>query len=110
MEKTIWLVYDLGVTGDYSGLYTWLDDLDAKEIGNNAAVLTYTYQRNLIDEIKNDLVSKVSFGSNDRIYLIHKVEENGSSKVAGEFIIGNRKAAPWVGYGENVLNFADVDE
>lgn len=110
MEKTIWLVYDLGVTGDYSGLYTWLDDLNAKEIGNNAAVLTYQYKTKLLEELKSDLISQISFNENDRIYLIHKVDDNGTSKVAGEFIIGNRKAAPWVGFGKNVLNLADVDE
>ncbi|MDR0845353.1 MAG: hypothetical protein LBN71_09030 [Tannerella sp.] len=26
MEKAIWLNYDLGVGGDFQGLYSWLDD------------------------------------------------------------------------------------
>ena len=34
---TFWLSYDLGVGGDYPGLYQWLDDHQAVVCGNNMA-------------------------------------------------------------------------
>ena len=32
--STIWISYDLGVRGDYEGLYAWLDSHGAKECGD----------------------------------------------------------------------------
>jgi hypothetical protein len=38
MKKiAIWFTYDLGVGGDFQGLYSWLDDREAIECGNNNA-------------------------------------------------------------------------
>lgn len=33
MEVRVWLGYDLGVKGDYPGMYAFLDDHDAIECG-----------------------------------------------------------------------------
>jgi hypothetical protein len=30
MKKAVWISFDLGVQGDYEGLYGWLDRLDAQ--------------------------------------------------------------------------------
>ncbi len=46
MKKTIWLSYDLGVKGDYEGLYAWLDDHGAIECGESVAFFNF--------EIKNE--------------------------------------------------------
>ena len=43
MHTVMWMSYDLGVKGDYEGLYAWLDDHDAKECGNSVAFLRYEY-------------------------------------------------------------------
>ena len=43
MNKALWLSYDLGVKGDYEGLYAWLDDHNAEECGNSVAFLHYEY-------------------------------------------------------------------
>jgi len=43
MHTAMWMSYDLGVKGDYEGLYAWLDDHDAKECGNSVAFLRYEY-------------------------------------------------------------------
>ena len=44
MESFVWMSYDLGVSGDYEGLYAWLDDHNAKECGNSVAwVFSFSY-------------------------------------------------------------------
>ena len=43
MKQAIWLSYDLGVRGDYEGLYAWLDKHQAKECGDNIAYFVYGY-------------------------------------------------------------------
>ena len=98
MNKTIWLSYDLGVKGDYSSLYSWLDNHNAVECGDNVAVFKYDApdEESLPDKLKNDLASNVTFGKSDRIYIIWK-NKQGLNK--GRFIVGKRKASPWQGYG-----------
>jgi hypothetical protein len=39
MHTVMWMSYDLGVKGDYEGLYAWLDDHEAKECGNSVAAI-----------------------------------------------------------------------
>ncbi|MGA1839470.1 MAG: hypothetical protein ACMUIU_02505 [bacterium] len=95
MKPLIWISYDLGVKGDYEGFYAWLDNHEAKECGTSIAVLYYEFSKNLIEELKKDLLDNVSFSKLDRIYLIWREDE----KIKGRFLLGKRKAAPWSGYG-----------
>jgi len=92
-----WLSFDLGLKGDYQGLYAWLDTHEASECGDNLAYIgKYQYSENLAIEVKRDLQSQVNFKNTDRVYLIR--EESGNLR--GMFIIGNRrKEYPWKGYG-----------
>ena len=101
MSKSIWLSYDLGVKGDYSSLYAWLDNHKATECGDSFAFLPYEVadDEDLAIKLKQDLIEAVSFGKTDRIYVIWKSKDN---VVHGKFIIGKRKASPWVGYGDSV--------
>ncbi len=98
MIKTIWISYDLGVKGDYSSFYAWLDNHKASECGDSLAVLKYEVTRDddIPEKLKQDLESNVTFGKTDRVYVIWK-NNDGTNK--GRFIIGNRKASPWQGYG-----------
>jgi len=98
MIKRIWLSYDLGVKGDYSSLYSWLDNHNAVECGDSLASLEYEVsdEETLPGIVKNDLESNVTFGKSDRVYLVWK-NKQGVNK--GRFIIGKRKASPWQGYG-----------
>ncbi len=95
MKKTVWISYDLGVKGDYEGLFSWLDDHDAKECGNSIAVLEYDYTDSFVEELQEDLSRNVNFAKHDRIYVILREGE----KMRGRFLFGKRKAAPWSGYG-----------
>ena len=98
MKKAVWLSYDLGVKGDYEGLYAWLDDHEAIECGDSVSFFNFTVkkQENLVEELKNDLSKSVQLSKRDRIYVIWK---NDDDKIKGKFIFGKRKASPWEGYG-----------
>ena len=97
MKKTIWLSYDLGVKGDYEGLYSWLDDHGAIECGESVAFFNFEIknEENLVEELKKNLSKNVNFSKRDRIYIMWKI----GNKVQGKFIFGKRKSSPWVGYG-----------
>jgi len=95
MNKALWLSYDLGVKGDYEGLYAWLDDHNAEECGNSVAFLHYEYYTELFSELKDDLTRNVNLGKRDRIYIIWSENQ----KMKGQFLFGKRKSAPWVGFG-----------
>lgn len=110
-EKSFWLSYDLGLKGDYSGLYTWLDGKKAVECGNSIAFFKLPISTTgdidtMISEMKLELQVEVSIDSQkDRIYIMY-MDSEGNMK--GKFIFGRRKPAPWEGYsGPNPATFED---
>lgn len=108
MKKTIWVSYDLGIKGDYDNLFAWFDDNNAKECGDNLAVLKVEIKQldTIKEEIKKEL-DNISFGKRDRIYIIWRE----SKKVKGSFIIGKRRLPPWTGYGfSDDMNDSDEDD
>lgn len=109
MEKqSIWISYDLGIKGDYQGLYRWLDIHKAKECGNSVAYFKYEYSSDLIAELTNDLKNNIEFTNGDRIYVVFLVEnDDGHKSTAGQFIVGHRKSSPWEGYGPSGENILD---
>jgi len=111
--KAIWISYDLGIKGDYPNLYAWLDNQEAKEAGNSIAFLNYKFNGKddqLLEVLKKDLTKSVNFKPGDRIYVMRMRNEKGVNKVSGRFIIGNRKASPWEGYGQKGEDIIDGDE
>jgi hypothetical protein len=104
--STVWISYDLGVRGDYEGLYSWLDAHGAKECGNSLAVLAYPHEGPLIDRLKADLKRHVTIDKRSRIYVVYR--DQGTGKNKGRFIFGGRRAAIWTGYAPSDL--ATVDE
>lgn len=104
MEKTIWISYDLDIRGDYTGLFAWLDNHDAKECGNLMAVLKYSVENgeDLVSKLTIDLKNQVKFKDSDRIYVVYADEKTGLNK--GKFIVGNRRKSPWQGYSQFAVN------
>ncbi len=92
----VWISFDLGVNGDYSNMYTWLDEHGAKECGDSMAFLKYNSNDDPLEDIKAELKQRVELDRKSRIYVITVVD--GSIK--GRFICGQRRKAPWVGYAE----------
>ncbi|WP_316834594.1 hypothetical protein [Pedobacter nutrimenti] len=104
-KKAIWISYDFGLKGDYTGLYTWLDNNNAKECGIGLAYCSFDVSqlgidkkdKSLIEKITSDIKKSVKLSRTDRVYIIWKDSLN--NKIRGEFINGARKQSPWEGYG-----------
>lgn len=94
-KQLIWISYDLGINGDYENLYSWLDQYEARECGNNIAALHFEYEKELFDELKEDILNKINLKEGDRIYLVFKSEDG---LLKGKFIVGRRKPSPWKGF------------
>ena len=98
MKKAIWISYDLGIGGDYDGLYRWLANHEAVECGDGLAFFNYSVEdmSDLPDELKKEIEVNVRVDNKTRIYCIRKVED----KIKGSFLFGSRKGNPWEGYGD----------
>ena len=94
MEEPLryWLAFDLGLRGNFEELYGWLDTLGARECGENVATFRSTKTR---EQISQELSSILGTDRNARVYLI-------SMRQGGKFILGKRKASPWVGYSQQM--------
>lgn len=96
-KKDFWLSYDLGLDGDYEGLYTWLDKHNARECGKCLAVINdYGYSGDFISFLKEDLSLNIKIDEKTRIYIIYR--DNLTKKIKGKFIFGKRVRSPWRGY------------
>jgi hypothetical protein len=107
MKSAVWVSYDLGVQGDYEGIYAWLDEHEAQECGNSLAFVSYDHTGPLLKALTADLKRSVESTKRTRIYVIYR--EADTKKMKGRFILGGRKAPPWSGFGENAVT-ADSDE
>mgnify|MGYP001436978332 CR=1 FL=1 len=96
MKSLIWISYDLGLKGDYEGLYSWLDLHGAKECGDSVGFVSYEWKTNLFLELQKDIKKSVKITPKNRIYVIIP-SDNSSKKYIGKFLFGNRKASPWEG-------------
>jgi hypothetical protein len=107
---TVWMSYDLGIEGDYEGLFEWLASHDARECGESLAHFPYPFRQNLVRELAEDLKRKVKLGRRSRVYVIYK---DATGLVRGKFVIGSRRRPPWAGYAvdtqtEDDLSVEDV--
>lgn len=87
-----WLSYDLGFQGNYDGFWTWLAKLDARECGDGVATFTADLTP---AQIKRALKSIV--GKKGRAYLVGSGKDG---RWSGQWLLGARRPAPWVGYSE----------
>jgi hypothetical protein len=112
MKVSVWLTYDLGVGGDFQGLYSWLDDHEAIECGNNVAHIKYETpdslktDKDFVTYLKEDMSQRVDFSPTNRIYIVRRSFDK--DKTIGSFIVGKRKANPWEGFGAKVDNTIDA--
>lgn len=108
MKHFVWVSFDLGVKGDYEGMYSWLDSHSAKECGDSVACFWFEHPSDdLLKDLENDLKSNVDFDEKKvRVYVIRLV--NG--KMKGSFIFGRRRNSPWTGFGKNGEDEEDSDE
>lgn len=92
----VWLSFDLGVSGDYEGMYAWLDEKGAKECGDSVASFMFPGDNgDLVASLKSELENEVKLNKRSRIYVVY----NHGGKYKGKFVVGGRKNPPWDGYG-----------
>lgn len=108
MKSAIWISYDLGIRGNYSGLYAWLDSHGAKECGDSIAFLNYEHQGKLREEITAQLKNVLASEKGARIYLIYRDEATNKNK--GAFLFGGRRAPPWTGYSPKGSGAIDEED
>jgi len=108
MKHFVWISFDLGVKGDYEGMYAWLDSKGAKECGDSLACLRYEHESNdLLEDVKKDLNANVEFDEKkSRVYVIRLVK----GKMKGSFIFGRRRNPPCAGFGGAGEDAEDTDE
>ena len=97
-----WVSFDLGLMGDYSQFYQWLDSIHAEECGPGLATFTTSKTR---DELEAELQGVRVNSPRARFYVISK---NHDGNLVGKFLAGGRKAAPWSGYAERSSDVEDV--
>ena len=109
MKKAVWLSYDLGVRGDYTGLYEWLDNQNAKETGKNIAFFKYEIKKeeNLKEKLKKDILKHIDI---NKRYIIYIISRGDDKKLKGTFLLGRRRASPWKGYGIGEGEIDNIDE
>ncbi len=108
MKTYVWLIFDLGVQGDYDGLFSWLDEHEAKDCGNNAAFFYFNYSGDVASELREAIKKSVKVTAKTRLYAIHGNPKGGGP--LGHFILGGRKAPPWAGFAPQAPGKPDVPE
>jgi hypothetical protein len=106
-KKTMWLVYDFDLGGDFEGLYKWLDSRGARECGNGVALLKFEFEKNFFTELKQSFEKSVTIRKKDRIYIIYK---DIKKKLRGKFLSGERKKNPWAGYAVESHKEDDIED
>jgi hypothetical protein len=99
--RAVWLSYDLGVKGDYEGLYVWLDDHKAQECGDSLAYFQYAYTTDPMAELAEELKKSIAMTNATRLYAM--IFDPETQKTRGQFLVGSRRIAPWVGRGTSHL-------
>lgn len=107
-KNAIWISYDLGVQGDYSSLYTWLDTHGAKECGDSLAFLNYEHSGSIKQKLINELKNAMTIDKRTRIYVIYRDADTNKNK--GAFIFGGRRESPWTGYSPKGSGAVDEEE
>jgi hypothetical protein len=107
MKSFIWLSFDLGVRGDFEGMYEFLDSHQAKECGDSVSAFLFEYKKDLLSELAKELRASVTIDKRSRVYVVYTV---GQGKTRGKFIIGKRKSPPWAGYSPSGEDEEDIGE
>lgn len=107
MRALVWISFDLGIRGDFEGMYHFLDDHEAKECGDSIATFRFEYKKDLLAELLKELKANVTFDRRSRVYAIYS---NANGKISGKFLIGKRKVPAWSGFGSAEHDEVDIDE
>jgi hypothetical protein len=107
MKKFIWLSFDLGIRGDYEGIFAFLDAHGAKECGDSLGAFTYEFKNDLVADLTKDLKKTITFDKRSRVYVIYAGDDG---KIKGRFLLGRRRSPPWAGRAPSQEVEEDVGE
>ena len=104
----VWMNYDLGVQGDYTGLYTWLDGMGAMECADSTAFFTLDIGDgdDIFALLRDGLEEAVELSTRSRIYVFC----SRRGRIRAGFVVGKRKRAPWEGYAAADTSEDDVND
>jgi len=106
-KKMVWLAFDLGLQGDYEGLYTWLAKHGALECGDGLARLRYPAGpksiASFLEKLQKSLRGGVKFDDRARIYVIFR----DKNAIRGRWLVGHRRRSPWEDYLPSQKSSAD---
>ncbi len=95
MKSAVWISFDLGIKGDYEGLYRWLDEHLAVECGDNLGFVRIDHPKeDIVRFFTQELAKAVRLDERSRIYIIWK---NTKGNVSGTWVVGGRRVPPWRG-------------
>ncbi len=101
INNILWISYDLGMNGDYDGMYTFLDKNKAVECGDSMArIINYNIGKDFRKDLLSKMKKNVELDSDSRVYYIFHDKERGILRSG--FIWGKRKRAPWYGYDDDL--------
>lgn len=99
MKKNIILNYDLGIESNYKNLYSFLDELNAKEIGVCSVTFEMEFSRDNFETVFNEMKEKIwrnlKINDDDSYYII-AVDNDGEMK--GGFLFNYKKRNTWRGF------------
>src|SRR5947208_2669824 len=95
MRHRIWVAFDLGVRGDFEGMYQFLDAQGAKECGDSMGTFWFEYQGDFLRELLKQIKRSVELNNRSRIYVLYPGPDG---KYTGKFLVGRRKSPPWAGH------------
>ena len=108
MKSAVWLSHDLGVSGDYQGMCSWLENQEARECGSSLAFLkSYEFEDDHLERLRADIGEAVSLNRRSRIYMVFHGRHDGRPR--GRYVVGRRKAPPWTGFGDDPEQEFDED-
>lgn len=108
-KNILWISYDLGIEGDYSGMYTFLDRCGALECGDSVArIKNYSYTGNIKSFLSEELKKEVNGIESNRVYYAFYSKENRALRSG--FLFGKRKVAPWKGFSEDLTSLFEDDD
>jgi hypothetical protein len=107
MRHRIWISFDLGVRGDYTGMYEFLDSQGAKECGDSIGTFWYEFQGDMLKSLTRDLKNAMTIDKRSRVYVIYP---RADGKNGGKFLVGSRKAPSWTGHAPSHEDEEDIGE
>lgn len=110
-----WLSFDLGLKGDYSGLYSWLDSKKSTECGDSLALVSTQIPEDasknpqeIVRVMRAEIEQHVKISSTDRMYIMFKSPDGGPP--IGTFLFGKRKRSLWEGYSQTSATDTITDQ